>query len=52
MADTRFLDEQPIHNWHATKHRGRYHDDVMMVLPLMLESEAAAICAPTEDVTA
>ena len=38
--------------WHATKYRGRYHDDVLMVLPLVLESEAAAICAPTEDVTA
>jgi ribosomal protein S18 acetylase RimI-like enzyme len=37
--------------WHATKHRGRYHDDVMMVLPLVLESEAEAIVAPTEDVT-
>jgi len=38
--------------WHATKHRGRYHDDVMMVLPLVLESPAEAIDAPTEDVTA
>jgi ribosomal protein S18 acetylase RimI-like enzyme len=37
--------------WHATKHRGRYHDDVMMVLPLVLESEAEALDAPTEDVT-
>jgi ribosomal protein S18 acetylase RimI-like enzyme len=37
--------------WHATKHRGRYHDDVMMVLPLVLESEAEAIYPPTEDVT-
>jgi ribosomal protein S18 acetylase RimI-like enzyme len=37
--------------WHATKHHGRYHDDVMMVLPLVLESEAAAIDAPREDVT-
>jgi len=37
--------------WHATKHHGRYHDDVMMVLPLVVESEAAAIDAPTEDVT-
>jgi ribosomal protein S18 acetylase RimI-like enzyme len=37
--------------WHATKHHGRYHDDVMMVLPLVLESEAEAIEAPTEDVT-
>jgi ribosomal protein S18 acetylase RimI-like enzyme len=38
--------------WRATKYRGRYHDDVLMVLPLVLDSEAAAICAPTEDVTA
>jgi ribosomal protein S18 acetylase RimI-like enzyme len=38
--------------WHATKHRGLYHNDVMMVLPLVLESEAEAIDAPTEDVTA
>jgi ribosomal protein S18 acetylase RimI-like enzyme len=37
--------------WHATKHRGRYHDDVMMVLPLVLESEEEAIETPTEDVT-
>jgi ribosomal protein S18 acetylase RimI-like enzyme len=37
--------------WHATRYRGRYHDDVMMVLPLVLESEAEAIDAPTEDVT-
>jgi len=37
--------------WHATKHHGHYHDDVMMVLPLVLESEAEAVEAPTEDVT-
>jgi ribosomal protein S18 acetylase RimI-like enzyme len=37
--------------WHATKHRGHYHDDVMMALPLVLESEAEAIDAPTEDLT-
>jgi ribosomal protein S18 acetylase RimI-like enzyme len=37
--------------WHATKHRGHYHDDVMMALPLVLESEAEAIEAPTEDLT-
>jgi ribosomal protein S18 acetylase RimI-like enzyme len=38
--------------WHATRYRGRYHDDVMMVLPLVLGSEAEAIDAPTEKVTA
>ncbi|HML09218.1 MAG TPA: GNAT family N-acetyltransferase [Stellaceae bacterium] len=38
--------------WRATKYRGRYHDDVMMVLPLVLESRAEAIGAPTENVTA
>jgi ribosomal protein S18 acetylase RimI-like enzyme len=37
--------------WHATKHRGHYHDDVMMVLPLVLKSETEALVAPTEDVT-
>jgi ribosomal protein S18 acetylase RimI-like enzyme len=38
--------------WHATKYRGRYHDDMMMVLPLVLESEAEATALPTETVTA
>jgi ribosomal protein S18 acetylase RimI-like enzyme len=38
--------------WHATKYQGAYHDDVMMVLPLVLESEEVAIGAPTEGVTA
>lgn len=37
--------------WHATKHHGRYHDDVMMALPLVLGSGAATIAAPTEDMT-
>jgi ribosomal protein S18 acetylase RimI-like enzyme len=37
---------------HATKYRGRYHDDVMMALPLVLVSEAETIDAPTEDATA
>jgi ribosomal protein S18 acetylase RimI-like enzyme len=37
---------------HATKYRGRYHDDIMMALPLMLESETEAIDAPTETVPA
>jgi len=38
--------------WHATKYRGRYHDDVMMALPLVLESEAESIASPTEVATA
>jgi ribosomal protein S18 acetylase RimI-like enzyme len=38
---------------HATKYRGRYHDDVLMALPLVLESEDdEAIRASTEDVPA
>jgi ribosomal protein S18 acetylase RimI-like enzyme len=37
--------------WHATKYRDRYHDDVMMVLPLMIESDDEPTGAPTEDVT-
>jgi ribosomal protein S18 acetylase RimI-like enzyme len=38
---------------HATKYRGCYHDDVLMALPLVLESEDdAAIHAATEDVPA
>ena len=36
---------------HATKYQGQYHDDVLMALPLVLES-AAAMRAPTEDVSA
>jgi RimJ/RimL family protein N-acetyltransferase len=35
---------------HATKYRGRYHDDVLMALPLVVES--AATSASTEDVPA
>ncbi len=34
---------------HATKYRGQYHDDVLMALPLVVESEPAAHGAPTED---
>jgi ribosomal protein S18 acetylase RimI-like enzyme len=37
---------------HATKYRGRYFDDVLMALPLMVESDVAANAAPTEDVPA
>jgi ribosomal protein S18 acetylase RimI-like enzyme len=37
---------------HATKYRGEYHDDVLMALPLMVDSAAAASPAPTEDVPA
>jgi RimJ/RimL family protein N-acetyltransferase len=38
---------------HATKYRGRYHDDVLMALPLVLESDDdEAIHASTEDVPA
>lgn len=34
--------------WHAAKYRGRYHDDVLMALPLMVGSQAETTCAPTE----
>ena len=37
---------------HATKYRGRYLDDVLMVLPLNVDSNLAASTAPTEDVPA
>ena len=37
---------------HATKYRGQYHDDVLMALPLVVDSGAAAARAPTEDVPA
>jgi ribosomal protein S18 acetylase RimI-like enzyme len=33
---------------HATKYRGHYHDDVLMALPLVVESAAEAPGAPTE----
>ena len=36
----------------ATKYRGRYHDDVMMALPLVLESTAETIDTPTETISA
>jgi RimJ/RimL family protein N-acetyltransferase len=34
----------------ATKYRGRYHDDVLMALPLVVESKAEADRAATEKV--
>ena len=34
---------------HATKYQGRYHDDVLMALPLMVEPETVATGAPTEE---
>ena len=37
---------------HATKYGGQYHDDVLMALPLVVDSGAAASCASTEDVPA
>ncbi len=37
---------------HATKYHGRYHDDVLMALPLVVESAAATTGAPREDVPA
>jgi ribosomal protein S18 acetylase RimI-like enzyme len=38
--------------WHATKYRGRYHDDVLMALPLVIESDAQVSRSPTETVSA
>ena len=37
---------------HATKYQGRYHDDVLMALPLVVDSRTLATGAPTEDVPA
>src|SRR5437764_13627349 len=37
---------------HATKYRGQYHDDVLMVLPLVVDWEEAVTLAPTEDIPA
>ena len=37
---------------HATKYRGQYHDDVLMALPLVVESGATASRAPTEEAPA
>lgn len=35
--------------WHATKYRGQYHDDVLMALPLVVECGADAVGAAAED---
>jgi RimJ/RimL family protein N-acetyltransferase len=32
--------------WHATKYRGQYHDDVLMALPLVVESD------PSDEISA
>ena len=37
---------------HATKYRGQYHDDVLMTLPLVIESEAVETSASSEDASA
>jgi RimJ/RimL family protein N-acetyltransferase len=37
---------------HATKYRGRYHDDVLMALPLVVGSGTVASTASAEDVPA
>jgi len=37
---------------HATKYHGQYHDDVLMALPLMVDSGGEAACAPTKEVSA
>jgi len=37
---------------HATKYRGRYHDDVLMALPLVVECDVSVADARTEEITA
>jgi ribosomal protein S18 acetylase RimI-like enzyme len=37
---------------HATKYHGQYHDDVLMALPLVVDSAAEASRAPTEEISA
>jgi ribosomal protein S18 acetylase RimI-like enzyme len=37
---------------HATKYQGQYHDDVLMALPLGVETSTAVTREPTEDVPA
>jgi RimJ/RimL family protein N-acetyltransferase len=34
--------------WHAAKYRGRYHDDVLMMLPLVVHSGPDTTCAAAE----
>jgi ribosomal protein S18 acetylase RimI-like enzyme len=38
--------------YHATKYQGRYHDDVLMALPFVAETDAPAPHAPMEEVPA
>jgi ribosomal protein S18 acetylase RimI-like enzyme len=37
---------------HATKYHGEYHDDVLMALPFMVDSAAAASRVPTKEISA
>jgi RimJ/RimL family protein N-acetyltransferase len=37
---------------HATKYQGEYHDDVLMALPLMVDSGGDAARAPTTEISA
>lgn len=37
---------------HATKYQGEYHDDVLMALPLVVDSGGEASRAPTEEIPA
>ena len=37
---------------HATKYHGEYHDDVLMALSFMVDSAAAASCAPNREISA
>ena len=37
---------------HATKYQGQYHDDVLMALPLVVDSGGEAACAPTKGISA
>ena len=37
---------------HATKYHGEYHDDVLMALPLVVDSAAEARRAPTQEISA
>jgi ribosomal protein S18 acetylase RimI-like enzyme len=38
--------------WHATKYRGEYHDDVLMALPLGVDVDADTRHAATEEIPA
>ena len=37
---------------HATKYQGQYRDDVLMALPLVVDSGGEAACAPTKGISA